>query len=204
MLSDDTLHVFEIREEGVIVGQDDDRIIKTREEAEALMEKWGRDKDVRADLVIPDQVVRADFRFRKKDEMGRQMGNIPWVITNVVTGETHYIITDENGEYDSRTDAGDEHQDSDGIETHYQRYAPHTKNTNAYDEVLAEYDKSGEQIPQSVIDDLVKSYHYQAGTWFGLSQDILDGGNDGKGTMADPDDTLRLAHSRMATSQFVR
>ena len=178
MMSDTSSRVFEIREEGVIVGENEDHIIKTKEEA------------LGQQLTVLDQVVRADFRFRKKDEMGRQMSNIPWVITNVVTGETHYIITDANGEYDSRTDAGDEHQDSDGIDTHSYRYAPHTRNTNAYDEVLAEYDKSGEQIPQSVIDDLVNTYHYNVGTWFGLSQDVLEGGNDGKGTMADPDDTL--------------
>ena len=170
---------FEIREDGVIVGKDEDDVIRTKEEAEA------------AGLVYPNQVVRSDYKFQKKDENGRPMANIPFVIENLTTHEKHYIMTDANGAYNSRTDNSSY---SDGQDTSYQNYVPHTMNTNAYDEILSQYDgfeedgKTEKVIPADVIQQLAEKYDYRVGTWFGLSQDVLEEGNEG--TMADPDDAL--------------
>ena len=171
--------IFRIRENGVIVGEDEDNVIRTKEEAEA------------AGLVYPNQVVRSDYKFQKKDENGRPMANIPFVIENLKTHEKHYIMTDANGAYNSRTDNSSY---SDGQDTSYQNYVPHTMNTNAYDEVLSQYDgfeedgKTEKVIPADVIQQLAEKYDYRVGTWFGLSQDVLEEGNEG--TMADPDDAL--------------
>ena len=172
-------NTFRITEEGVIVGETEGRVIKTKEQADGTL------------LVFPDPVVRSDYKFQKKDENGRPMANIPFVIENLKTHEKHYIMTDANGAYNSRTDNSSY---SDGQDTSYQNYVPHTMNTNAYDEILSQYDgfeedgKTEKVIPADVIQQLAEKYDYRVGTWFGLSQDVLEEGNEG--TMADPDDAL--------------
>ena len=45
-----------------------------------------------------DHVLRGDFEFTKKDEEDKTpMTNIPFKITSKTTGESHKIVTDENG-----------------------------------------------------------------------------------------------------------
>ena len=116
LLTDGEPHTFRIREEGVIVGATEDGMIRSRSEAEE------------AGLVAADQAVRADISFQKKDENGRNMSFIPFVITSQATGETHYILTDANDEYWSQ---------SKGMDTGSNQWTPHTLNTNANDAVLA-------------------------------------------------------------------
>ena len=127
---------------------------------------------------MADQVVRADFSFQKKDENGRNMHFIPFAVTNETTGETHYILTDANGEYWSQ---------SKGVDTDSGRWTPHSFNTNANDEILMEYDEGGNHAGEVIPEEVIASLEKRCGTWFGLSQDVLTGGN----TWADPDDTLR-------------
>lgn len=51
-----------------------------------------------------DQVYRGDFEFTKKDEDGNNLANIPFEVTSDTTGESHIIMTDENGYYSSASD----------------------------------------------------------------------------------------------------
>lgn len=98
-------------------------------------------------VVFEDRVVRGDLSFVKKNaETDEALAYIPFQVTNTATGETHYIVTDADGNY---TSAGTK-----------------TTNTNANDEILSKYGDK-DVIPQSVIDSLVKD----AGLWFGLGSD---------------------------------
>lgn len=83
-----------------------------------------------------------DFAFVKKNgETGETLAYIPFKITNNTTGETHYVLTDANGNYNSSIRK--------------------TINTNANDIVLSKYSVK-DAIPQSVIESLVKD----TGLWF--------------------------------------
>lgn len=63
---------------------------------------------------IADRVIRGDIEFTKADEHTQErMAAIPFQITSLTTGETHEIITDENGYYSSAS-----------------TYTKHSKNTN--------------------------------------------------------------------------
>ena len=47
---------------------------------------------------VSEQVIRGDLEFTKVEkETGNVMANIPFRITNKATGESHVIVTDENG-----------------------------------------------------------------------------------------------------------
>ena len=49
-----------------------------------------------------NRVQREDWYFQKKaDDIGERMDNVAWTVTSVSTGETHVIVTNENGAYDS-------------------------------------------------------------------------------------------------------
>jgi len=52
-------------------------------------------------LDIYEPVQRGDIKFRKVDEKDKAMAGIVFAITSNTTGETHYVVTDENGEFDS-------------------------------------------------------------------------------------------------------
>ncbi len=98
-------------------------------------------------LIFADQPVRGDFHFVKKDyEHQTSMPLIPWRLTHLTTGEVHYILTDQNGVFDSAA-------------------CEPTHHTNANDGVLSEYGTAG-VIPQDVLDALDR----EAGLWFGLGQ----------------------------------
>lgn len=70
---------------------------------------------------------------KKNGETGEALAYVPFRITNTETGETHYILTDENGSFNSAN-----HK---------------TENTNANDAVLSKYGDH-DVIPQSVINSL--------------------------------------------------
>lgn len=62
-----------------------------------------------------DHVLRGDFEFTKKDEEDKTpMANIPFKITSKTTGESHKIVTDENGYYSSASDFNKHSQDTNG------------------------------------------------------------------------------------------
>lgn len=63
---------------------------------------------------IADRICRGDIEFQKKDEETQQpMAGIPFQITSKTTGESHRIMTDENGYFSSASD-----------------YVKHSKDTN--------------------------------------------------------------------------
>ena len=105
-----------------------------------------------------DRVVRGDLSFVKKNsDTDEALAYIPFRITNNTTGETHYILTDANGNFTSATGK--------------------TTNTNANDDVLSKYGDK-DVVPQSVIDSLAKD----AGLWFGMgSEETMTAANDSYG-----------------------
>lgn len=106
-------------------------------------------------VTFTDRVVRGDLSFVKKNaETEETLAYIPFCITNNATGETHYILTDANGNFTSATGK--------------------TTNTNANDDVLSKYGDK-DVVPQSVIDSLAKD----AGLWFGMgSEGSMTAAND--------------------------
>ena len=109
-------------------------------------------------VTFTDRVVRGDLSFVKKNaDTEETLAYIPFRITNNTTGETHYILTDANGNFTSATGK--------------------TTNTNANDDVLSKYGDK-DVVPQSVIDSLVKD----AGLWFGMgSEGTMTSANDSYG-----------------------
>ncbi len=98
-------------------------------------------------VIFKDRVVRGDLSFVKKNaETDETLAYIPFKITNNATGETHYILTDADGNFTSATGK--------------------TNNTNANDEILSQYGEK-DVIPQNVIDSLAKD----AGLWFGMDSE---------------------------------
>ena len=110
-------------------------------------------------VTFTDRVVRGDLSFVKKNaETEETLAYIPFCITNNATGETHYILTDANGNFNSA--------------------AGKTTNTNANDAVLSQYGDK-DVIPQSVVDSLAKD----AGLWFGMgSEGTMTAANDSYGS----------------------
>ena len=49
----------------------------------------------------PEQVTRGNFEFKKVLDGSERIANALFEVTNTVTGETHYILTDPNGVYNS-------------------------------------------------------------------------------------------------------
>ena len=109
-------------------------------------------------VTFTDRVVRGDLSFVKKNsDTGEALAYIPFCITNNATGETHYILTDANGNFTSATGK--------------------TTNTNANDDILSKYGEK-DVVPQSVIDSLAKD----AGLWFGMgSEGTMTAANDSYG-----------------------
>lgn len=110
-------------------------------------------------VTFTDRVVRGDLSFVKKNaETEETLDYIPFCIANNATGETHYILTDANGNFTSATGK--------------------TTNTNANDDVLSKYGDK-DVVPQSVIDSLAKD----AGLWFGMgSEETMTAANDSYGS----------------------
>ena len=109
-------------------------------------------------VTFMDRVVRGDLSFVKKNsDTDEALAYIPFRITNNTTGETHYILTDANGNFTSATGK--------------------TTNTNANDAVLSQYGDK-DVIPQSAVDSLAKD----AGLWFGMgSEGTMTAANDSYG-----------------------
>ena len=122
LLTDGEPKTFQVRKEGVIV-------------------KAEPDGD---DLTFSDQVIRQDLRVTKKAEGASNTSlQVPFLITNVTTGESHVICTDRNGDFSTASD-----------------WNAHSNNTNANDKLI---DFSG----TITADDMDP----RAGIWFGLGED---------------------------------
>lgn len=93
-----------------------------------------------------DQVQRGDWYFTKKAvDSGKEMPNVAWTVTSVTTGETHVIVTDANGRYQSNK-------------------AAHSQKTNANDPNGNGAIALDEQGAYYVADE--SKLDPEAGTWF--------------------------------------
>lgn len=94
-------------------------------------------------LNFKNQIIRGNYVFNKKSDEQKNI-NAAFKITNAATGESHVVVTDKNGEYDSTA-------------------VDHSKNTNANDKLLKDYKK----------DTVLKAsdFDHNTGTWFGQGED---------------------------------
>ena len=99
--------------------------------------------DLNASLKYPNQVIRGDYNFRKKDDEGKSL-KVAFKVTNKATGESHVIVTDKNGQFDSTDNK-------------------HTNNTNANDKLLKDYDPK--------VGVKASDFDLDAGVWFGQGED---------------------------------
>ena len=122
LLTDGQPKEFQVRKEGVIV-------------------KAEPDGD---DLTFSDQVIRQDLRVTKKAEGASNTSlQVPFLITNVTTSESHVICTDRNGDFSTASD-----------------WNAHSNNTNANDKLIG--------FDGTITADDMDS---RAGIWFGLGED---------------------------------
>lgn len=83
LLTDGAPHTFEVREDGKVVTADCEG----------------------AALLWRDQVVRHDMHLQKKGSiLGGKLARVPFLITNVTTGEAHVAVTDRNGMLNTSSD----------------------------------------------------------------------------------------------------
>lgn len=83
LLTDGAPRTFEVREDGKVVTADREG----------------------ADLLWRDQVVRHDVHLQKKGSiLGGKLACVPFLITNVTTGEAHVAVTDRNGMLNTSSD----------------------------------------------------------------------------------------------------
>ena len=85
-----------------------------------------------------NQIKRGDITFTKIDDDGNPMAHVAFRVTSKTTGESHIIVTDENGVYNSSSSV-----------------IPHSQNTNANDDA---FDADGNVDDDALVHD--------AGTWF--------------------------------------
>lgn len=111
-----------------------------------------------------DLVKRGDIDLRKILQTDQsRLARVPFALTSDATGETHVLVTDDNGIVNTSA-----------------TWHPHTMRTNANDWVLAASSSNaaeGETAPEGLI--LSADLDPGAGTWFGLTAD---------GDMTAPDD----------------
>lgn len=108
----------------------------------AAMTGDSRDEGNGAIVAAAEQVKRGNIALTKvrESDMTRLAG-IPFTLTSETTGESHVVVTDENGRMDTSSE-----------------WNPHTEKTNANDAAL---DEEG-NVDESKLDA-------SAGVWFGLS-----------------------------------
>ena len=122
---------------------------------------------------VPEQVVRGDLTFSKKTgDSADRMAEIPFKLTSLTTGETHVIVTDANGYFNSASS-----------------WNHHTQNTNGNDWALGE----SEPIDSVLLDPT-------AGVWFGLtSEGTLTSPDDGHGAF--PYDSYSIEELRCTANE---
>lgn len=120
LLTDGEPRTFSILEDGAMVSANDE-----------------------GELVFFDQVVRNDLEIAKKAEPSNESLQVPFLVTNVSTGEAHVIVTDRNGNVSTASS-----------------WNAHSANTNGNDHLA---DHAG-RIKASEMDP-------EAGVWFSLGED---------------------------------
>lgn len=149
-LTDGTAYEFSIRENGILVNP------------------------VTGDGHVHNQVKRSDFEFSKKaGDSADVLAGVPFRVTSRTTGESHIIVTDENGYFNSASS-----------------WNPHTRNTNGNDWALDTAD--------SVIDST--KLDTSAGLWFGLTANgTMAETDDTLGAL--PYDTYDIEELRCTTNE---
>lgn len=142
-------YTFKIREDG--------KIVDLTQPKDAISAAEGQ-------AVFDNQVQREDWNFKKKDEDSMErMNKVAFLVTSNTTGESHIIVTDENGTWGSA-------------------WNEHTNNTNANDPdspitngaVIKDGDGNYVVKDASKLDS-------EAGTWFtGMPADMTKWDKDGK------------------------
>lgn len=111
-----------------------------------------------------NKAQREDWYFSKKaDDSGHEMVKVAWTATSVTTGETHIIVTDENGKYQSDQVA-------------------HTQRTNANDpdSPISNGSVTIDEDGNYYVADASK-LDYDAGTWFtGVNPEYVTWAADGQ------------------------
>ena len=117
--------------------------------------------------------MRGDLTFSKKTgDSADRMAGIPFKLTSLTTGETHVIVTDANGYFNSASS-----------------WNHHTQNTNGNDWALGE----SEPIDSVLLDPT-------AGVWFGLtSEGTLTSPDDGHGAF--PYDSYSIEELRCTANE---
>lgn len=101
--------------EGYLLNTSWEKTFSIRTDAE-VVDLSGEDES------LTDQVVRGDLRFLKcSGKDGSPLAGVPFLITSLTSGESHVVVTDDNGRYDSSS-----------------KWNAHSQNTNANDAALAE------------------------------------------------------------------
>lgn len=118
------------------------------------------------DITLKDSVKRGDFQFSKKGQAAETLANVVFRVTSTTTGESHIIVTDVNGEFNSSS-------------TKFL----HSDNTNCNDACVAD---------DGTIDE--DNLNPNSGIWFtGLANETLDP-NDNRGAL--PYDTYIVEELR--------
>ena len=153
-LTDGTAYEFSIREDGVIVNPLDDG---------------------EHDGHVHNQVKRGDLEFNKKaDDNGNRLALVPFKVTSLTTGESHVVVTDENGYFSSASS-----------------WNAHTANTNGNDWAMDA--AADEEIDSSQLDPM-------AGTWFGLTTEgTMVGADDSLGAL--PYDSYAIEELRCTNNK---
>ena len=127
------------------------------------------------DVAVFDQAIRGDLSLVKADEDSQsRMAGIAFRLTSQTTGETHVIVTDENGMASTAAS-----------------WNPHSQNTNANDWALNSTDD------QQVIDST--TLDASAGTWFAGTSERSTLPDDSLGAL--PYDTYDLAELRCSANE---
>ena len=128
---------------------------------------------------LTDQAKREELSFQKKaNDTQDRMANVAFLITSKTTGESHVIITDENGIFSSSLN-------------------PHTQNTNANDAAIAKDDDGNITVDESKLDPDAGIYF----TGYAQGTDGYDAvkPNDDKGAF--PYDTYEIRELRTSANK---
>lgn len=112
-------------------------LAKIQKKGDAVSLYYGDTKINEDGFAAQDTIIRTDLNFTKIDDNGKPMANIPFLIKNKATGETHVIVSDENGVVNTAAVA-------------------HSKNTNGLDQ----YSNGKKFTDESKLTET-------AGIWFG-------------------------------------
>ncbi len=144
-----------------------------------LNSEWSREVKVRKDGTIydlssekesvDDQVNRGDIRLIKRDdETQKPMSGVIFKLTSKTTGETHLLMTDENGEINTSSE-----------------FVKHSYKTNQNDSAL---NADGTCDTTKLVTDV--------GVWFGGTKDTKDGAKPSDTLGALPYDTYTIQELR--------